>query len=157
MKHQRCLTRDDWSGPDRSRCSRAEKSYLARKAWPQRGLAPWPPHNCAASLLSCNTMELFHGHAVSQISCLYWINFPSSTHPKLGIDSWWCWIDKTTIGWQYPNMLLLQSEGKVFLWPYLFIYFWESVLQLSALRFICQDVYHSIIYNIKNKNNVRVS
>lgn len=153
MKHQRCLTREEWSGPDRSRCSRAGTSHPAREAWPQGCLAPGPPRSRAASLLSCSMATLSHKEAV----CTYRVKFPSSPRPTLGTDSWWCWTDTTTISRQYPNMLLLRADGEMFFMSLSFHHFWNSVLQLSAPRFIYWDAYHSIIYNIKNENHVRVS
>ena len=42
---------------------------------------------CAASWLSCNTIELFCSCVVLQLSCLHWIKFPSWLHPKLRIPT----------------------------------------------------------------------
>lgn len=70
--------------------SRAEQSCVAREGpSPRATIQPCCSknvrfHNRTVSLLSCSTAMLHHSHAISQLSCLHQIKFPSLPHPKLG-------------------------------------------------------------------------
>lgn len=87
IKHPKHLARPEkstWSRVEQAEQSSAKQRRTELNCPAREGLNPGLPHSWAASQPCCSTAMLLYSQAVSQLSCLHQINFPS-THPNLGI------------------------------------------------------------------------